>query len=149
AGANGAVRGDPCPRVVVGLTARVVQLDARVGAVDLERGAERRVRAGDVLWEEAPVTADAESAATGEPTELALVDGEVPSVGAFVALEAGGDVLVRDEHRTGVAAALGVGHERTAPTHVIDVTVRVHDARHAFVGPPAHRFDARGAGRRP
>ena len=126
--------------MVVGLPPGMSEFESSASHLDLDPVAVGEVRFGDVVGQEsAGLAFDADVWA--HATELTPVDGEVPAVGAPVALEAGRDGFVRHHPRSGMAPGLCVGDERPAAAHVVEVAVGVDERVDRVVGPVSECLD--------
>ena len=122
--AQGAVRGHPCPGVVVGLATRVVQLEHSVAGVE-------RVRRGVHLVGIAEL---AREQRLGQP-ELPLVDDTVVTIRELVTIEANRHRLVAHIADRRGSGLLGFGVEHVGAGHVVDMAVGVHSGAHGCCGP--------------
>jgi AcrR family transcriptional regulator len=120
--------------VVVGLAARVVQLEALAADLEVEAGAVGLV---GVAVARGPVR-------SGEP-ELPLVDDAVVSGGLDVALEARRDGFVRDDARRLPAVLLGFGLVQLDAEAVVDVAVGEDRGVEPVGAPGAQRLVHLGA----
>src|SRR5262249_10316463 len=103
----------PEPRVIVGLAARVGELERHAPDVEAMRGVVRRV--GIVVLRR-PRRRD---------PELARVDEAVPRPGPAIAVESAGDLAMPDDAWSRPATRAGLLEKRRQPARVVDMSVRV------------------------